>query len=264
MSSMKNIVVLSLSLLFIVSCQTRSVKEVGKAPLLVVSGGLEPGILLDHRYFLISYNKTERLPNWVLYRLEASQVGTKKAKRRDRFFADPLLVARGIDPVKPKDYEGKNYDRGHMAPSEDFTWDQAANDMTFVMSNMAPQKAALNRGSWKTLEGKVRRWACTEKDLRIVTGPVPAGGLPTMFSGVSIPRQFFKVILDNTPPRKTIAFVFSQEDGKVSYKERAVSMETVEKLTGYRFFNDVSERDILAARFDINKWVESNCGDFAQ
>lgn len=249
------------------SCQTIPRKEVAftsPPKKEIISGAPKNAILLDHKYFVISYNPVQRLPYWVLYSLEASHVGNKQARRKNKFFADPLLIAMGLPAVQKTDYEGRKYDRGHLAPSEDFIWNQEANDVTFVMTNMVPQKGSLNRGSWKVLESKVRRWACTEKEVRVVAGPLFSSYLAPMKSGVPVPEKFFKVILDETPPRKAIAFIFSQEDGRVDYSQRAVTMETVEKATGLRFFNDIPERDKISKSFRLNDWKESTCGHSAQ
>lgn len=160
---------------------------------------------LDKKYFVVSYNPKHRLPNWVSYKLGTFHVSTKAGKRKDKFFVDPELVKRKLAYAKPTDFDGKIYDRGHLAPSEDIVWSQEANDATFVMSNMTPQKRALNRGSWKKLEAKVRGWACTEKELTVVSGPFLTDDLPKFKSGVSIPRKFFKIIIDETAPRKAVA-----------------------------------------------------------
>lgn len=90
------------------------------------------------------------------------------------------------------------YARGHLAPAEDFDRSQEAIDSTFVMSNMIPQKKAINSGSWKVLETTVRTWACGENKITVYTGPVIEPGLPSLSAGVIIPKDFFKVVIDNT------------------------------------------------------------------
>jgi endonuclease G len=217
---------------------------------------------LDHKFFIISYNPKHKLPNWVSYKIDLDQVSIKSGKRRDKFFADPQLISMKLAYATPKDFDTSTYDRGHMAPSEDFVWSQQANDETFVMSNMTPQKPALNRGSWKKLESKIRKWACKERQMTVVSGPFLSDDLPKFKSGVSIPKKFFKVVIDESAPRKSIAFVYTQEDGKKDMKAAATSVGAIERVTGFEFIitPDVIERDQLTKKFDLSQWKEGNCG----
>lgn len=220
-------------------------------------------ILLDHKYFKVSYNQEHMLPNWVSYNLYASNLKKGIAKRRDKFFADPTLISMKAAYAKPTDFNGKIYDRGHLAPSEDFIWDQNANDETFVMSNMTPQKKKLNRGAWKSLETKVRNWACTEKELKVISGPILDKDLKKFKSNVSIPQKFFKIVIDETPPKKAIAFIFDQDDKKFIMDNEAVSMAEAENLSGTQFEKESgltsTEYKELRNTFKANDWVESNC-----
>jgi endonuclease G len=54
--------------------------------------------------------------------------------------------------VRPTDYTGSGYDRGHIAPSADRTRNETDNSSTFEMTNMMPQVPELNRGVWGDLE----------------------------------------------------------------------------------------------------------------
>lgn len=241
--------------LFLGSCQSKPVRRQESAP------ASSSDIRLDHKYFLISYNPEHRLPNWVSYQLSAVNLRKGIAQRRDKFFADPLLSAKNITQAKPTDFDGRTYDRGHMAPSEDFIWSQAANDSTFVMSNMVPQTRKLNRGSWKTLENKIRKWACAEEELHIITGPLLSKNLPRFPSQVSVPQKFFKIVYDLTPPHKAIAFVYSQEDARIPPSERAMNVIDVEKLTGQTFLENLpsEEAQRIKSHHKTSDWNEKDC-----
>jgi hypothetical protein len=54
--------------------------------------------------------------------------------------------------VRPTDYAGAGFDRGHLCPSADRTSSAADNSATFLMSNMIPQAPNLNRNTWENLE----------------------------------------------------------------------------------------------------------------
>lgn len=220
-------------------------------------------ILIDHRYFLVSYNKDNRLPNWVSYRLLASNLRKGVAQRRNRFFADPTLSSLKVPYAKPTDFDGKIYDRGHLAPSEDFVWEQKGNDETFVMTNMTPQKRKLNRGAWKSLETKVRNWACAEGELVVISGPILNENLRRFPSGVSIPERFFKIVIDETAPRKAIAFIFTQDDKMFNMNSAAVSMADAETLAGFNFEKEsgleTKEYRTIRNHFSASDWTEGDC-----
>lgn len=190
---------------------------------------------IDHKYFVVYYDRKYRLARWVKYELTKEQAGAHSAKRRNKFRADPLLQNRGDIAVLPKEYRKTGYDQGHLAPSADFAYSQEANDETFVMSNMVPQKPKLNRVAWRMLEEKVRRWACGEEKITVITGPLLDKKMDTLPSGLPIPTEFFKIIHDETPPKKSIAFIYNQTDSKNVLKNRIVTLSAIELRTGETF-----------------------------
>lgn len=257
---MKNLCTLLVIVVLLGSCQSKQVRR--NEPLPQTSTSLPRAeVLVDHKYFIISYNPEHRLPNWVAYQLSSAHLKKGVAHRRDKFFQDPQLIAQHVSSPRPDDFDGRRFDRGHMAPSEDFIWSQDANNETFVMSNMAPQTRKLNRGAWKVLESKVRKWACTEELLYVVSGPILNSQLAKMNTEISIPEKFFKVVLDQTPPKKAIAFIYSQDDGKVLPQERALSVQALEKMTGLIFFKELSLEDVetIKKHFDSSQWKETDC-----
>jgi len=82
--------------------------------------------------YVLSYNKTHTA-NWVSWQLNRSWIGT--AARQDNFRPDEALPDAWYK-VRPNDYTGSGYDRGHIAPSADRTRNEADNSATFLMSNM--------------------------------------------------------------------------------------------------------------------------------
>ena len=90
-----------------------------------------------------------------------------------------------------------------MAPAGDFTRSQEAMSATFLLSNMAPQLPALNRGRWAVLERDIRALAVRFKAMWIITGSLfldslSRPGFARAFIGpdrVAVPTHFYKVIL---------------------------------------------------------------------
>lgn len=224
---------------------------------------------IHHRALSLSYNARHRIPNWVFYNLHRDNLLHSCAKRKDNFRGDNVLAAAQI----PKDliidgngYKNSGFDRGHMAPSGDFTWDEAINNETFFMTNMSPQTAELNQKTWNSLEQRVRRWACGMGQIKVYTGPIIEPDMKRLNSCVSIPNKFFKVVVGLKDKKLVgIGFIYDQTDGKGDpYRERAVSIRKVEELSGLNFFKDEyaqKVQDEFETQFNIQDWdsSEENC-----
>lgn len=245
-----------LLLFILVSCQTPPKSKVSS---LKIEDKYPSVVLLQKTAFNVAYYPEYKLPLRVSYELSEEMVRNKRAKRKDKFFADPELKARKISHALPSDYARSGYDRGHMAPSEDFVSNQSLNDETFVMTNMVPQLPGLNRGAWSQLESLVRRWACGEKLILVEVGPIDDGASSKLPTGVVIPKRFYKVILDKTPPEKAIAFVYSQADSKATPQEKAMSVSELEALTKIAYLEgEVVDKNVKSTS-DISKWAEKDC-----
>src|SRR4051812_13630546 len=73
--------------------------------------------LMGKPYFALSYNNSKGGPNWVSWRLQASDLGPAP---RVEFYPDAELPNR-FKHVTPHDYTGSGFDRGHMCPRGDRT-----------------------------------------------------------------------------------------------------------------------------------------------
>ncbi len=257
-----------LSLLIIIGCSTRAPKPTtSEVPQIESVGFMEavPNkqlILIDHKYFQELYDPDMRFSAYVVYQMTAERLKIKVAKRRDRFKADPFLVEKKIPHVKPGEYLNSGYDKGHLAPSADFQFSQEANDLTFLMSNMAPQTDNLNQDAWRRLEDKVRKWACGEGKVTVITGPIFTEKMATLKSGLVIPPSFFKIVIDETAPRKIISFVYHQTDKGDVMSKRERTLAEIRKMLG----NEMGSK-IVAMTGKFNrlpaseaKWKEADCG----
>ncbi len=72
--------------------------------------------LLERPQYALSYNCKTGIPNWVSWQLNRSWLGS--VDRSDDFRPDSDLP-NGCYAVRPSDYRGSGYDRGHMTPSGD-------------------------------------------------------------------------------------------------------------------------------------------------
>jgi endonuclease G len=209
--------------------------------------------------YALSYNSSKGIPNWVSWQLNSSWLGS--VDRRNDFRPDTALPA-GWYQVRPNDYTGSGYDRGHMTPSGDRTRTPEDNSATFLMTNMIPQAPKNNQEVWRELEEYSRELVNQGKELYIIAGGVGEKG--TLKGKVTVPAQTWKVIavLDRpelgvsgvTANTRMIAVMMpnSNEVANTDWKDYLVSVDKVEKVTGYDFFSNVpkSIQDAIESRKD--------------
>jgi endonuclease G len=98
--------------------------------------------------------------------------------------------------VKPTDYSGSGFDRGHMCPSADRTDNTTDNDLVFYMSNIIPQTPDNNQGVWANLETYCRTLAQAGNELLITCGPSGFDGSRINAAGlVYIPSNIWKIVV---------------------------------------------------------------------
>ena len=205
-------------------------------------------VLLDERVYVASYAPRRNTPNWVAWRLEKGDLG--KARRKNDFRADPLLPWN-VYHVVPEDYAHSGFDRGHLCPSGDRTRDEDANSRTFVMTNIQPQVHELNAGPWEKLEAYERELAQRPgKVVYIVAGGI-FGQAPQMIGhDVAVPQANYKIIAvleqgqtpnDVTQDSEVVAVRMPNEAGvgKQSLREFVVSIDDLERETGYDFLSNL-------------------------
>jgi endonuclease G, mitochondrial len=211
--------------------------------------------------YVLAYNSSRKIPNWVSWELNSSYIGSQT--RLDDFRPDDTLPS-GMPQASLADFSGSGYDRGHMCPSGDRTASAPANSQTFYLSNMVPQAANNNQGPWEKLESYSRTLAGQGKELFIISGGV--GNASTIGSGVVVPASTWKVIavLDSvgqgpanvTTRTRLIGIVIPNNNSQVAkaddWKPYRVSVRSIEALTGLNFLSDVSSavQDVIEPRVD--------------
>lgn len=192
--------------------------------------------ILYRNYYIVSYNKDNRLPNWVAWHLTPKHTNGDVKRPGSAWHED-------FDVPSPRatiaDYKGSGWTRGHMCPAGDNKWDSDAMYNTFLLSNCCPQNANLNSGTWNQIEISTRRWAEKWGDLYIVCGPILFRQEHETIgeNKVVVPEAFFKVIvcLNNKHP-KGIGFICRNTDGNRKKDLYVNSVKQVERITGITFF----------------------------
>lgn len=70
-----------------------------------------------------------------------------------------------------------------MAPFEAMNYDKITAYESFLMSNMVPQVAGLNRGGWGRLESYTREWAIMRNEIYVHSGVIFNNKNPSRWIG---------------------------------------------------------------------------------
>jgi endonuclease G, mitochondrial len=155
---------------------------------------------------VLSYNSQTKTANWVSWQLNKSWIGA--ADCLDSFRPDDGLPDAWYK-VRPNDYTGSGYDRGHIAPSADrtrneghiapsadHTRNEVNNSATFLMSNMMPQVPEVDRGMWRDLSEYCRELVQRRaKNFTSPAGSMGRKGSIDKREKIAVPAKNWKVIV---------------------------------------------------------------------
>jgi len=215
----------------------------------VMFGHRLPVQVLEYEGFSLGYCYKYKQSIWTIHELRAEEL-EGKARRKNKFRADSNIV-KANQVVYPMDYWGTGYDRGHLVPAADFKYSQGSMNQTFLMTNMSPQKPSFNRGIWKRLEKKCRKWAKEKNAIYIVSGPVFKEREKLETSGIIIPTHFYKVIVEMGDDVHGIAFVIPNNRGILPLKSYVRSIDYVQALSDIDFFPGLPDSVELAIETKI-------------
>jgi len=235
-----------------------AIVETGKTPKENTNSYFLPtsttGQIVHHQNYSLSYSERYEQAEWVAYELKAAHLSSTNHKRP--YFEIDKTVKTGA--AHWRNYKKSGYDRGHLCPAGDRRFSKEAHDETFLTSNISPQEHKFNAGVWNRLEQKVRYWARKNDGVFVVTGGVLINGLSTIGDeDVSVPNQFYKVILDNTNGKiKVLAFLMNHQNSDLPLYKFVVSVDEVEVLTGIDFFQQLEDslENKLEASSSYKSW----------
>lgn len=210
------------------------------------------GQIIHHQGFSLSYSEPHEQAEWVAYKLKKSHLSTTTFKRP--YFEIDRAVKTGA--ASWRNYKNSGYDRGHLCPAGDKSYDKKAYNETFLTSNISPQDRDFNAGLWNRLEQRVRKWANRYDGVFVVTGGVLKGNLKTIGNeNVAVPEQFYKIVYD-VDSQKMIAFVMPNKNSNEPLQNFVVSVDSVEVLTGIDFFPELDDEleDKLEATNGYMHW----------
>ena len=218
------------------------------------SGSSATNDVIIRDIYILSSNDTTKFADWVAYRVTENTIG-RTARRTWR--ADPWLA--DDEALEPDDYTGANAalntDRGHQAPLASFTgtgnW-----EATNYLSNITPQRSALNQGAWQDLESAVRTLVEERATgpVYVMTGPLYEREMPTMPGADEphrVPSGYWKIIAtEEDGDIRTAAFLFDQDTPRrADFCEESfvTSVRAIEDKAELNFFHalTLAEQDRL-------------------
>jgi endonuclease G len=176
----------------------------------------DTSIIVSRKQYVVSWDYEQRTPTWVAWNLNKRALGD--APRSDVFRLDrdldEVLVDQNLNSVGPNDYKTSCLDRGHQVPSGDRTASARDNEATFLMSNIMPQSAHLNRRTWVSLERFLRRQVLeNSQHVHIYAGVVvdPKGHAIGPNEDIKVPLRNFKIAVlmpasRDAPPRESMSY----------------------------------------------------------
>jgi endonuclease G len=214
-----------------------------------------PRVLMNIGY-VVGYSEALGNPLWAAYRVR--DVASVDSPPRPEAFAPDLRTVARIDPST---YKGSEYDRGHLAPNYAIAtrYGREAQAETFQMSNIIPQRHALNAGAWKQLEQRIATsYPGRFGEVWVIAGPVFGGNPPRLRRRVAVPEACYMILVDESDGRvRAQAFVFPQDTPASAAPDRyLVSIDEVERRTGLDFLRELPDEveSVLEAKTAERAW----------
>jgi len=210
--------------------------------------------LIIRDIYALSNNDSTKFADWIAYRLTMHEVdGDLTVKRKWK--ADPWLDSDETLKPNPDAYKNANRelktDRGHQAPLASFKGSRYASHTNYL-SNITPQKSALNQGTWVRLENKIRDVVKDCNTTYVMTGTLYERDMPKLPSCDQlhkVPSGYWKIICtEKSGIINVAAFIFDQNTPR-NHKimDHEVTVDEVEQRSGLDFFwmlEDVNENEI--------------------
>lgn len=215
--------------------------------------------LMINEAFALSYNNSKGTANWVAWRITKADFGD--ADRQNDFRPDGRLP-KNWNIVKPSDYVRSGFDRGHICPSADRSFNDELNSETFLMTNMIPQTGDLNRYAWRDFEEFSRKLVQRGNvDLYIVSGVY--GGGEKLKGKVTVPTNVWKVAVAipgsagiSAINEKTHIYAVDMPNikgiGSDDWRKYKTTVRSIEQKTGYNLLSNLPSnlQNILETRVD--------------
>jgi endonuclease G len=196
--------------------------------------------ILSNRDYSVGYSETRRDPLWVAYHL-FPETTDPNDPRPSSFTTDTRTTAQVADSC----YTHSGFDRGHNVANHamDSRYGKDGQDQSFLMSNVCPQQACLNRETWEAMEKVESETYAQASHIWTVTGPIFGSSPAIINCQVEVPDEFYKIILriDANGNPQVLPIVMNQDvKGTHTIREFITTVDDIESRTGLDFFPDMN------------------------
>jgi len=181
--------------------------------------------IIDKTFITICYDYNLKAPKAVSYTLQGDLVNEVNIEKRPYF-----KVEKTIDPNYRASYSdytnnGKNLDRGHLAPDASFDWSQESLDAVYTLANIIPQARKVNRYTWTKAERYARFIAVSLGEVNVIN-VVKYATNPTRIGkhGIAVPSGYYKVLY-STDQTYTKCLYYANDNNITTSEDRLRSHE---------------------------------------
>lgn len=148
-------------------------------------------IVIQYPEYRSVYDTTLQVPAQVEWLLTREDVGNIRRNPSWKFKTDDEV--KGIRATH-EDYTNSGYHRGHLCPAADRSGETDLMQHTFRISNIAPQVASLNVGSWLQTEKWTRQKLRQSDSIRVVVVPIflDRDTIHIGLNNIAVPHAYFK------------------------------------------------------------------------
>ena len=198
--------------------------------------------VLQRGEFAIGWSPSLKRPVWAAYHVPREarfELGKRPSFLKDRNVASA---------PPPTAYTGSRYDRGHMVPNHAIVTRFGPDEQrkTFLMTNIAPQAPALNRGPWREMELRIADlWTARYGEIWVIVGALPgtsASARKTITTGnIDVPEQYYMIaVAQSEDGVRALAVLLPQTASRWTFPtHNIVTIDEIEKLSGLEFFPEM-------------------------